>query len=85
MIIKNIPKLIMSIYNIYIYYGYIETNVCTNGRKRHFQVHQAARNQEYLLRLFMKNRTKTWIYNLHCQKPKYQSRIYQFDKYIEKE
>ena len=25
----------------------------------------AARNQEYPLRLFMKNRIETWIYNLH--------------------
>ena len=29
----------------------------------------AARNQEYLLSLFKKNRTETWIYNLNCLKP----------------
>ena len=28
----------------------------------------AARNQEYLLRLFKKNRTETQIYNLNCLK-----------------
>ena len=29
---------------------------------------RAARNQEYLLRLFQKNRTEAWIYNLNCSK-----------------
>ena len=34
-----------------------------------------------LLRLFMKNRTETWIYNLNYLKPKCQSELCQFDKY----
>ena len=41
---------------------------------------KAARNQEYPLRLFMKNITDTWIYNLNCLKLQCQSGIYQFDK-----
>ena len=35
---------------------------------------RAARNQEYPLRLFQKNRTETWIYNLNCLKLQCQSR-----------
>ena len=45
----------------------------------------AARNQEYLLRLFIKNRTETWIYSLHCLKLQCQSELCQFDKYGGKE
>ena len=41
---------------------------------------KAARNQEYPLRLFQKNRTETWIYNLHCLKLQCQSGLCQFDK-----
>ena len=33
-----------------------------------FKFTRAARNQEYLLRLFKENRTETWIYNLNCLK-----------------
>ena len=41
---------------------------------------RAARNQEYLLRLFQRNRTETWNYNLNCLKLSCQSRLCQFDK-----
>ena len=41
---------------------------------------KAARNQEYPLRLFQKNRTETWIYNLNCLKLQCQSEPCQFDK-----
>ena len=33
-----------------------------------FKLVIAARNQEYPLRLFLENRTETWIYNLNCLK-----------------
>ena len=46
---------------------------------------RAARNQEYPLRLFQKNRTETWIYNLHCLKLQCQSELHQFDKWIKEE
>ena len=41
---------------------------------------RAARNQEYPLRLFLENRTETWIYNLNCLKLQCQSGLCQFDK-----
>ena len=49
-----------------------------------FKFTRAARNQEYLLRLFMKNRTETWLYNLNCLKLQCQSELRQFDKCEEK-
>ena len=45
-----------------------------------FKFTRAARNQEYLLRLFEKNRTETWIYNLNCLNLECQNELCQFDK-----
>ena len=80
MITKNIPKniikciidIFMDILKYKMFVQMADSNI--------LRFTKAARNQEYPLRLFMKNRTETWIYNLNCLKPQCQSGIYQFDK-----
>ena len=64
---------------------YWNIKLCTNAESNKDKFTKAARNQEYLLRLFMKNRTETWIYHLNCLKLQCQSEFCQFDKYEEKE
>ena len=64
MTIKNIQKYIWL-----ICYEYIEIlKFVQMAENDNYKFTWAARNQEYLLRLFQENRTETWIYNLNCKK-----------------
>ena len=85
MITKHIPENIMTKYNVYIMNILKYKMFVQMAESDTIKVHQAARNQGYLLRLFMKNRTETWIYNLNYLKPKCQNELCQFDKYEEEE
>ena len=76
---------IMTIYNVRIMNILKYKMFVPMAERDIFKFTRAARNQEYLLRLFEENRTETWIYNLNYLKLQCQSELCQFDKCEEKE
>ena len=67
--VTKLYKNIVTIYMIYIM-DILEYKMFVQmAEKDIYKFTRAARNQEYLLRLFQKNRTETWIYKLNCLKP----------------
>ena len=79
MIIKNIQKYNDNRYDIYM--NILKCKIFAQmAGKDIYKFTIAARNHEYLLRLFQENRTETWIYNLNCWKLSCpDSEICQFD------